>query len=183
MNKIILAVSALILIGLLGAVAYRSRNNMPEQSLTTTPANTATSTAVSSSSPYQAKGPLFNDYAINTPNALMLVDSQGQRTGEDPATGMMYQEIPNTSYIPQGTSAGLHFTAPPKGQYTVYVLGGQTGTYHLDYRMSDGQHPGTTYRTTGTIKKGQMISYAQNYDPNNLASSTLTLEIPTTTQK
>jgi len=105
----------------------------------------------------------------------MLVDSQGHRTGEDPATGMMYQEIPNTTYISEGRSASLHFGAPAKGQYTIYILGGETGTYHLDYKISDGQHPGPTYKLAGNITKGQMVSYVENYDPNNLASSTLVL--------
>ena len=177
MNKITLVISASVLVIIIGVVVYLFRTNAPElsQMPTTQMVTTTTTPKASSSDPYQAKGPLHNAYDINTPNALMLVDSQGRRTGQDPTTGKIYQEIPGTSYIPQGTSAVLAFFSPPAGQYMIDILGGEAGTYHLDYKISDGQHPGPTYKLTGQITKGQKITYTQNYDPNNLASSTLIL--------
>ncbi|HUC01276.1 MAG TPA: hypothetical protein VMA75_00005, partial [Candidatus Paceibacterota bacterium] len=42
--------------------------------------------------------PIWGQYDINLPNGLILVDSQGRRTGEDPITGTLYNEIPNTAY-------------------------------------------------------------------------------------
>ena len=102
----------------------------------------------------------------------MLVDSQGRRTGEDPITGTLYEEIPNAAYgvitsTPGHPVGELTFSNLPKGQYTLYVLGGQTGIYTLDIANNHGQQP-----FQGTIQKGSMIAYVQGYDPNNLASST-----------
>ena len=60
--------------------------------------------------------PRTNGYAINLPNALMLVDSQGRRTGKDPATGILYHEFPGTAYeedslSPHNGSGELTFSA------------------------------------------------------------------------
>src|SRR5438046_6938641 len=74
--------------------------------------------------------PRWGEYHVNAPNALMLVDSQGRRTGKDPITGILYREIPNTSYgedqsKPGAISGELFTTNLPNGQYMIYVLRGQ----------------------------------------------------------
>jgi hypothetical protein len=79
---------------------------------------------------------LSGEYIVNSPNALMLVDSQGRRTGKDPGTGTFYREIPSTSYgeeaVNPGHPNGELFTSDlPNGQYTLYVRGGKTGFYGL----------------------------------------------------
>ena len=133
---------------------------------TTKPSSTST-TSISPSTP------IWGEYHVNLPNGLMLVDSQGRRSGKDPATGTLYHEIPGTSYgvigSPTTNGAGELFTTDlPNGQYTLYVLGGATTTYWLDashYGQSD-----QIFR--GTIQTGSMVAYTQNYDTANLASST-----------
>jgi hypothetical protein len=60
-----------------------------------------------------------------------LVDSQGRRTGKDPITGAFYHEIPNSGYGEAGHSGQLAISGPD-GQYTLYVLGGKTGSYWVD---------------------------------------------------
>ena len=106
----------------------------------------------------------------------MLVDSQGRRTGKDPNTGTLYREIPNTGYQEIASTPGhlageLTFSNLPKGQYTLYVLGGKTGTYAVDIANNQGQSP-----LEGTVQTGSMVAYTQNYDPTNLASSTFSFE-------
>lgn len=123
--------------------------------------------------------PRTNTYAINLPNSLMLVDAQGRRTGKDPATGVFYHEIPDTMYSEDSISPGhgsaqLTLFAPGNGRYMLYVLGNQTGQYHLDSWIDDGGPKSPVpQRVSGIVKKGSMVSYAQNYDLARIANSTL----------
>lgn len=141
------------------------------------PSSTGTTSASTSQTP--ANGlrtiPRTNSYAINTPNALILIDSQGRRTGKDPITGTLYHEIPNTSYSEEGASGQLYFFTPLVGKYELYILGGATGQYHLDAWVDGGNGSPTPIpqRISGNIDKGSMIVYIQNYDPANIASSSV----------
>jgi len=145
-------------------------------SMTNNPVATSTQTTSPPSvniNPAPPAHPLTDFFAINLPNSLMLVDSQGRRTGKDPATGIMYHEIPGTSYFEIGSSGQLYFYTPPNGRYTLYILGGATGQYYLDSWVYDGgPTPPRRVSTSGTIQKGSMIAYTQNYDTANFASST-----------
>lgn len=120
-----------------------------------------------------------NTYAINLPNGLILVDSQRRRAGKDPATGISYREIPGASYSEDTISPGhgsgqLVLSNPAAGNYTLYILGKETGQYHLDTWIDDGgPKPPVPQRITGNIEVGSMISYTQDYDITHIASSTL----------
>jgi len=121
---------------------------------------------------------LWGEYHVNAPNALILIDSQGRRTGKDPVTGTLYHEIPNTGYDEiadnPGHRSGELFTSDlPNGKYTLYVLGGQTGAYWLD--ASHYGQPDQTFG--GNIQAGSMIAYLQNYDLAHIASSTFSYQI------
>ena len=120
---------------------------------------------------------VVNAYSINRPNALMLVDSQGRRTGRDPVAGVSYHEIPGTDYFEEFRSGQLYFTSPPKDRYTIYVLGGQTGEYVMDWKIDDGgpKNP-ERHVISGEIQKGAMVVYAQDYNPTNIASSALVFQ-------
>jgi hypothetical protein len=122
------------------------------------------------------KPPLFNEYHINLPNALMLVDPQGRRTGEDPATGIVYREIPGATYGEDNKSGELFFSEPPDAQYALYILGGQTGTYHLDAWIDNGKGQAPPQRISGNIQAGSMVKYLQNYSAINLSSSTFSFD-------
>ena len=68
-------------------------------------------------------------YHVSLPDSLILVDSQGRRTGKDPATGIIYHEIPGTTYIEIGSAttngaAELFTKDLPSGQYMLYILVG-----------------------------------------------------------
>jgi hypothetical protein len=121
---------------------------------------------------------LFNIYSITAPDGLLLTDSSGRRTGEDPKTGVTYQEIPNTSYVPQPNEMQLTVNQPLEGQYTIQVIGKHTGQYSLWLGLENGAQ-GNPVTYTGTIQQGQVITYTQNYDPSNLASSTLVFQVGT----
>jgi hypothetical protein len=111
-------------------------------------------------------------YATNHPNEIILVDSEGRRKGKDPLTGKSYDEIPGARYSSDTNSVQLLYTEPPAGQLTIHIIGGQTGRYLLQTDVFDGQNSLPIPVASGTIEVGQMVTYAQNYDPNNLARST-----------
>jgi hypothetical protein len=122
----------------------------------------------SSPAPYP---PIWGEYHASYPDRLMLVNAAGQRTGADPLTGTIYREIPGTNYTDQGSNGPNSevFTSNlPNGQYTLYLLGGVTGSYWIDL-----SHDGTRGQLfQGIIQKGAMVSFIQNYDASNLANST-----------
>jgi len=94
----------------------------------------------------------------------MLVDSQGRRTGKDPITGVFYHEIPGTGYGEDNGSGELATLGLPAGQYKLYVLGGENGSFWVE-----GYHSGSA---TGTIEIGAMETYILNLPLNT--TSTLT---------
>jgi hypothetical protein len=120
--------------------------------------------------------PSWGEYHVSGPDDLMLVDSQGRRTGRDPITGITYREIPNTNYSeaksPDHVVGELFTEDLANGQYTLYVLGGQTGPYWVDA----GHYGQRSQHFRGNIQTGTMIAYVQNYDSANLASSTFSFQ-------
>lgn len=175
MSKKTLCIIGLILLVLILAVLLWSHERSQ-------PPTASTTTSVTSTTPQPAPRTTIsrtNTYAINLPNALILVDSQGRRTGKDPATGILYREIPGASYSEDTISPGhgsgqLVLSNPAAGNYTLYVLGKETGQYHLDAWIDDGgPNPPVPQRITGNIEADSMISYTQDYDIAHIASSTL----------
>jgi hypothetical protein len=86
---------------------------------------------------------------------IMIVDSQGRRTGFDPATGIAREEIPGTHYWEDALKDDVS-EAPPSefssfiqannlsaGQYTVVVSGTVSGLHLMSVRSFDGltAHP------------------------------------------
>jgi hypothetical protein len=118
--------------------------------------------------------PAYIQYIVNLPNSLMLIDSYGRRTGKD-SYGTEYNEIPGTSYQEQERSGHLLFYTPPTGRYTIEVIGNQTGKYSLSNEVSDGQRDPVYQVLHGDIITDQAITYVQDYDSNNMASSTVVL--------
>ena len=121
--------------------------------------------------------PLQAEYHVNLPNGVMLVDSQGRRTGKDPATGLAYHEIPGTEYgedcLGETDCVGeLITTDLPAGQYMFYVLGGSTGSFWLD----TANNRGSSQNFSGHIQSGTMVSYTQNYSPAHFVSSSLSFQ-------
>jgi hypothetical protein len=175
-NKLFVIALIIVLVGIIiGILALsHAHNNIaatnPVGTNTTTTSSQNATTSQSTSSTYP---PIWGEYHVNLPNALILVDSQGRRTGEDPITGTVYREIPGTNYgevgSPSTNGAGELFTSNlPSGEYTLYVLGDQTGSYWLDASHYD--QSGQIFR--GTIQKGSMIAYVQNYNTDDIGSST-----------
>jgi hypothetical protein len=126
--------------------------------------------------------PLYLEYDTGLPNGIILTDSQGRRSGEDPTTGTKYDEIPGVRYLHEPHSVQLIYSGPPVGEYDVNLIGAQTGKYTLEAYVFDGQHPPVPQKVYGDIRRSQIITYKQNYDPNNLVSSTLILQSTSTSK-
>ena len=143
---------------------------------TNTPSAVTNSQPIPTTTSTPSAGPIvWGEYHINVPNSLILVDSQGRRTGKDPIAGTLYNEIPGTSYDEVATTPGhpvgeLFTSNLPNGQYTLYVLGGRTGLYGL---YAANNQESQTFQ--GNIQDGSMIAYLQSYNSSNLASSTFSL--------
>jgi hypothetical protein len=174
MNKKQFWIIAVIIIVLVAIIAWwLTRPSSSPSVPSITPINTTSTsqTTTTSQSTVSSSLAIWGQYDINAPDALMLVDSQGRRTGENPITGVFYREIPNTAYSIGASASGhpvgeLTFSNLSSGQYTLYVLGGVTGPYGVGIGNNYGQQS-----FQGDIQAGTMIAYVQNYDPANLASS------------
>ncbi len=88
-NKLIsiLVVIAVLIVGIITWFVFSYNPALNHGSISKNSPSTSTST----------QSPLWGEYHVNAPNALMLVDSRGRRTGKDPVTGILYREIPGTS--------------------------------------------------------------------------------------
>jgi hypothetical protein len=182
-KKLLLAVglvliTAIIALLVLGNIRHSSSHGLVAVSTqpTSTVVGQAASSTASSTAPHVRQPAIWGEYIVNEPNALILVDSQGRRTGKDPNTGTLYHEIPNTSYVEEATSPGhpngeLFVSDLSNGQYTLYVLGGRTGSYALDIASDKNNQA-----FQGNIQTDWMIAYAQTYDLANLASSTFSFQ-------
>jgi hypothetical protein len=168
-NQFLIAVSAIIVL-----VTLMLFSGHPLRMMTNNPISTVQSSTVPATP--NSQGVFLNEYHVNAPNALMLVDSQGRRTGKNPATGLVYHEIPNTAYSEESNTPGhrtgeLFFSVMPTSQYTLFVLGGPTGSFTLDAQV---YQPFILRQTiSGTVKLGFMDGFSINTNVATLTSSTL----------
>jgi hypothetical protein len=166
-KSLLLSGFILVVIVIMLVVFSVSRNNaVPTQIITTSSIATLPPTP-------SPKAPLYVLYSIALPDGLLLTDAGGRRTGEDPKTGVRYQEIPNSYYSQESHSWQLQISQLLTGRYTIQVIGKHNGRYSLGTNIFDGSSNLATPMYTGSIHFGQVITYTQNYDPNNLASSTV----------
>jgi hypothetical protein len=178
-KKLIVSLIIIFIVIAAGLLFYVNQNAASHSSSNIQTTSVATSTGTTNQSSSQTRVSSADDFSINDPHGLILVDAQGRRTGEDPATGVIYTEIPGTTYDNSGArSVSVDFSAPQNGTYRLYVIGGASGAYNLESTIFHGG-PGVKYYATGTIEEGQVISYIQNFDLNNPASTTLIYQGPT----
>lgn len=81
--------------------------------------------------------------SLHGPGELLVVDPLGRRTGLDPTTGTVYDEIPTASYGPERLQDRSAAARPPvqfkefydhdpaDGEYTIRVIGTAAGPYEL----------------------------------------------------
>jgi hypothetical protein len=95
------------------------------------------------------------NFTFHSPVEVFVVDPLGRRQGVDPRTGDIYNEIPNAYYgsfdlmgplvDPDGPDPELtpdspkvlDINTPMEGEYTLNVIGTDTGTYSADFTAYD----------------------------------------------
>ncbi len=89
---------------------------------------------------------------VHSPVRLMVVDTQGRRTGAD-ATGQFYNEIPGAGYWPASDSLEETILLPADiGPFRVIVHGSGSGTYALELLQLDSLGEETVLRRwTGEV--------------------------------
>jgi hypothetical protein len=105
-----------------------------------------------------------------SPAELLITDPQGRRTGVDPRTGSIYDEIPGAFYSARSLDSDdgsaetlppvkeLYLSAPLDGSYTIQVIGTGNGSYELEV---------LTYDTAGDVSYNTTVSeqiYAGSVD-------------------
>ncbi len=113
----------------------------------------------------------------HSPVEMVVTDPQGRRLGFDPTSGTSYAEIPDASYGLDGGIAGgdgsgeeipgvktAWLNAPIDGEYTLDVIGTDTGSYGVDGEAYDqeGSHSHVE-GPTGTTSPGQVDSAVIQY--------------------
>lgn len=117
---------------------------------------------------------------------VLITDSQGHRTGFDPATQQILREIPESIYLdtkvtpPGGTEDGsiqrnLILADNAAGNYTLHVIGvnalaantivSDTTSFSISVVGFDSQFAFTEKQIVGTVSPGQIVGYQISFDP------------------
>jgi hypothetical protein len=110
-----------------------------------------------------------------SPVAMLLTDPLGRRTGYDPSTGTIVNEIPDSAYGVMGAiendvtntdgTPGLvsvYTNAPIPGTYTLQITGTGTGPYHVDAWSSTADGALTSSSSQGNATPGSSTSITVN---------------------
>ena len=116
--------------------------------------------------------PRWIEIHLGSPAELLLTDRQGRRTGYDPETGTIVDEIPGSAYVqaanvvtadtvdPQApTGKLLTVTAPHDDLYTLSVIGTGSGPYHLSVDTGGGFTSSEISYTVATTTVGAVDDY------------------------
>ena len=125
-------------------------------------------------------------FYFHSPGDLLVTDGQGRRTGYDPATGTVYDEIPGAAYDSTAesdpedptfvghTTREFEFMRAPAGRYTVTVTGTGDGTYMLDMNTwSRTNAQGKVVFADVPIATGVKHSYNFDFDPASTTSGAI----------
>jgi PKD repeat protein len=134
------------------------------------------------------------DVSVGTAADTLLVDSLGRRSGYEPATGEILQEIPQSVYFldalenddltgADGTDIAhlVEIYQPLQGNYQCFLFGTVGGNYDLSLRsFSINGTAGTAVSAPGTATVGAVAFYAATLASGNVTPQTVTNQIPWT---
>jgi hypothetical protein len=101
-----------------------------------------------------SKKPGANVVAVHSPVNLLIVDSQGRKTGID-SNGQVYNDIPGSINIVPGQTALLPLSLT---DYNVQLTGTGTGTYKLNVAYVAGSLDVSS--ASGTVSSGEGVNYS-----------------------
>jgi hypothetical protein len=110
---------------------------------------------------------------IYSPADVLVTDPNGRRSGIDPATGQVFDEIPGSSYSDEGGIEddenpgfhtdfyrSLHLSAPVDGNYQINVTGTGSGPYDLEVVARDSSDSYTLQQLLGVTRPGTVDQYS-----------------------
>lgn len=111
------------------------------------------------------------------PAELLVTDPLGRRTGLDPRTGTVYDEIPDdTSYSVEelvdasgqgGPAASpvkvFHSPAPIDGSYIIQIIGTESGGYTLDILIHDELGGPAEEIISGDVETGNVAAHRMDF--------------------
>ena len=116
-----------------------------------------------------------SEHSRHPPADLLIEDSEGLKTGYNPITGVYYSEIPRSSYeslslidLDTGErgpiTKELEIMQPSAGDYNLYVIGTDTGTYGIDIMAYDPEaNPSLKRFRDISITQGEIHTYGFYY--------------------
>lgn len=118
--------------------------------------------------------PSFIYFYLASPAELIVIDSQGRKTGFDPTTQTYYYEISNAVYYEErldNDETGepgipikvLNIGQPGNGIYTLQVIGIDSGSYELGMNASDMNGSSTIQLVSGVTKPNFVSEYTIDY--------------------
>jgi hypothetical protein len=130
--------------------------------------------------------------AVPAPATILLTDSVGNRTGFDPATSSVLEEIPGSTYYSEQALSDDTTDAPPSSEdpalHAIVIAGPSTGEYVVQlFVPGTGAYSFAVYGSTtdgslryglleGSAPPGQTLDITFSYDAN-LESAPLALDI------
>ncbi len=130
-------------------------------------------------SPTRSTDPSALRFQVQTRVTLLVVDSKGRRTGYDPKTDRVLQEIPNSKcdvdFVPNRYTGAAHWEAyerlaiepAPKGLYSIRVSGLQDGPFEINISALSNQGSSEpSKQVEGLISEGENKSFQLTFDPN-----------------
>jgi uncharacterized protein YycO len=112
--------------------------------------------------------------AVGSPADMLVIDAQGRRTGVDPETGEILDEIPEITYGRMDLPLVLDFFLPDQWEsdfvaipnldetWEIQILGTKRGSYQLGAELVDWQHH-HTQTFTRTTEAGQIDTFQLEY--------------------
>lgn len=132
------------------------------------------------------------DFAAGNAAEVLVVDPLGRRTGYDPASGTVLEEIPQSVHFVDtienndltgapGTNAAhlIEIYQPVPGNYQIFLVGTNAGNYQLALRsFSQSGTPGTPLLLQGPKTSGAIIPFQVNFAGASVTLEPFTNECP-----
>ena len=130
------------------------------------------------------------DFSSGNAADILVVDPLGRRTGYDPASGLILQEIPQSAYFcdtlensdltgAPGTDTAhqVEIYQPLRGNYQVWLFGRNTGSYQLGLKSySQTGTPASPLTLSGAMTSNTLSPLQVNAGSAGLTSETFTNE-------
>ncbi|MCR4284181.1 MAG: C39 family peptidase [Parcubacteria group bacterium] len=117
----------------------------------------------------------FLNITLASPAELLIIDSQGRKTGFDPITQITYNDIPNTIYYHERLDndetgqigveiKNLYISMPENAIYNLQVVGTATGPYGLSFNSRDIDGDSSVSVESGLTQEHFISEYLINYN-------------------